>query len=60
MSDEPQNKDREEQVEDLDVAPEAAEDVKGGRDVATGQATGKRQYADFSFTHYVDKASPSL
>lgn len=36
------------QVDDLDVAPEEAEDVKGG----------KVQMQDFHFTKTVDKSSP--
>ena len=37
-------------VEDLDVPPEEADDVKGG----------KAQFQDFHFTHTVDKSSPIL
>ena len=55
--------------EDLEVAPEEAQDVKGGagtqgivspRDPASGLPTGKANFQDFHFTHKVDKASPNL
>jgi hypothetical protein len=50
MSDERKDEDREQPIEDLDVDPEAAEDVKGGRDASTGLATGRRQYKPVEFT----------
>ena len=51
---------RDVEAEDLEVAPEEAEDVKGGheivspRDPASGLATGKRQHKPFSFTSDYD------
>jgi type VI protein secretion system component Hcp len=56
MSDERQPTEPEEPVEDLDVSPDEAKDVKGGAPAATG----KPQMQDIHFTHVVDKSSPLL
>ena len=50
MTDEPRTTDADEEIEDLDLAPDDAEDVKGGRDPATGMATGRRSHKPFTIT----------
>jgi len=46
------------QPEDLELAPEQADDVKGGDGVQ--QPTGKVRLQDFNFTKKIDKSSPNL
>jgi type VI protein secretion system component Hcp len=47
------------QIEDLDVDPAEAADVKGG-DKAQTAPSGKLQTHDLNFTHLSDKATPTL
>lgn len=36
------------------------DDPKGGRDAASGMASGKRQYKPIQFTAEIDKSTPKL
>jgi type VI protein secretion system component Hcp len=55
MTDDRASRPDEDAVEDLDVDPGEAADVKGG-DAA--KPTGKVHPHDFTFTHLFDKSSP--
>lgn len=44
----------------LESSGRAASDIKSPRDVATGQASGKRQHQPITFSKRIDKASPVL
>jgi type VI protein secretion system component Hcp len=54
------------ELEDLEVTPEEAKDVKGGdgvvspRDPASGLPTGKRSPTPIVITKQIDKSTPSL